>query len=57
MTLEIGFRTYWCQSFDTSYLLSAGELSVLPNCGHNTYEYFPQEYTRQVLNFYQRHGF
>ncbi len=37
--------------------LSAGELSVLPNCGHNTYEYFPQEYIRQVLNFYQRHGF
>jgi pimeloyl-ACP methyl ester carboxylesterase len=37
--------------------LPAGELAVLPGCGHNTYENFPREYTRQVLNFYQRHGY
>ena len=37
--------------------LPAGELSVLPNCGHNAYEYYPREYIRQVLRFYERHGF
>jgi pimeloyl-ACP methyl ester carboxylesterase len=36
-------------------LLPAGELSVLPSCGHNTYEQRPREYTRQVLDFLQRH--
>lgn len=34
-----------------------GELAVLPRCGHNTYEHEPEEYVRQVLNFYTRNGF
>lgn len=32
-------------------LLPKGELAVLPNCGHNTYEERPQEYQKQVLDF------
>jgi len=35
--------------------LSLGELAVLPNCGHNTYEDQPEEYIRSVLSFYKRH--
>jgi pimeloyl-ACP methyl ester carboxylesterase len=31
-----------------------GELMVLPNCGHNTYEERPGEYVRAVLDFQQR---
>jgi pimeloyl-ACP methyl ester carboxylesterase len=31
--------------------LPKGELAVLPKCGHNTYEYVPDEYVRQVFNF------
>ncbi len=31
--------------------LPQGELAVLPDCGHNTYEQQPEEYTRHVLNF------
>ena len=34
--------------------LPYGELMVLPNCGHNTYEERPQEYTRAVLDFMAR---
>jgi pimeloyl-ACP methyl ester carboxylesterase len=34
--------------------LPFGELMVLPNCGHNTYEERPQEYTRAVLDFMVR---
>lgn len=34
--------------------LPHGELAVLPNCGHNTYEYRPEEYLRSVLEFYER---
>jgi pimeloyl-ACP methyl ester carboxylesterase len=34
--------------------LPYGELMVLPNCGHNTYEQRPQEYTRAVLDFMVR---
>ena len=37
--------------------LPRGELAVLPNCGHNTYEHQPEEYVRCVLNFLKRHGF
>jgi len=32
--------------------LPAGELAILPNCGHNTYEYQPEEYLRFVLKFF-----
>ena len=35
--------------------LPKGELAVIPNCGHNTYEYQPEEYLRIVLNFLERH--
>ncbi len=34
--------------------LPFGELIVLPNCGHNTYEERPQEYSRAVLDFMAR---
>jgi pimeloyl-ACP methyl ester carboxylesterase len=37
--------------------LVSGELAVLPKCGHNTYEYRPNEYVRQVLAFLKRHGY
>jgi pimeloyl-ACP methyl ester carboxylesterase len=36
-----------------SHLL-CGELMVLPNCGHNTYEERPQEYVRGILDFMTR---
>ena len=36
--------------------LSRGELAVLPACGHNTYEYKPEDYVRNVLEFLERHG-
>lgn len=35
--------------------LPMGELVVLPNCGHNTYEDQPEEYIRFVLSFFKRH--
>jgi len=31
-----------------------GELMVLPNCGHNTYEERRAEYIQAVLDFYAR---
>jgi pimeloyl-ACP methyl ester carboxylesterase len=34
--------------------LPCGELMVLPNCGHNTYEERPQEYVRAILDFMAR---
>lgn len=34
--------------------LPFGELMVLPDCGHNTYEQEPAEYVRAVLNFMKR---
>lgn len=37
--------------------LTAGELAVLPKCGHNTYEHQPREYVHHVLAFLERHGF
>ena len=35
--------------------LPKGELAVLPGCGHNTYQYRPQEYVRIALDFLGRH--
>lgn len=35
--------------------LSRGELTVLPGCGHNTYQYRPEDYIRIVLDFLHRH--
>lgn len=32
-----------------------GELAVLPACGHNTYDYRPNDYIRIVLDFLNRH--
>ena len=34
--------------------LMLGELMVLPDCGHNTYEERPEEYVRAILEFYKR---
>jgi pimeloyl-ACP methyl ester carboxylesterase len=34
--------------------LPCGELMVLPNCGHNTYEERPREYVRAILDFMTR---
>jgi len=34
--------------------LSRGELAVLPGCGHNTYQYRPEDYVRIVLDFVHR---
>ena len=31
-----------------------GELLVLPNCGHNTYEERPAEYLQAILDFHAR---
>jgi pimeloyl-ACP methyl ester carboxylesterase len=35
--------------------LSEGELAVIPDCGHNTYEDKPEEYLMFVLDFLRRH--
>ena len=35
--------------------LPKGELAILPNCGHNTYEEQPAAYSRHILDFFQRH--
>lgn len=37
--------------------LPKGELAVLPNCGHNTYEEQPEEYVAHVANFLARHRY
>ena len=37
--------------------LPNGELAVLPDCAHNTYEYYPEEYVRHVIQFLERNGF
>ncbi|MDP2647293.1 MAG: alpha/beta hydrolase [Desulfobacterales bacterium] len=36
-------------------MLPKGELAVLPNCGHNTYEQQPEDYQRIILSFLARH--
>ncbi len=35
--------------------LPEGELAVIPDCGHNTYEEKPEEYLMFVLDFLRRH--
>jgi 3-oxoadipate enol-lactonase len=37
--------------------LPHGELAVLPDCGHNTYEEQPEEYAAHIVNFLARHRF
>ncbi|HMK35686.1 MAG TPA: alpha/beta hydrolase [Desulfomonilaceae bacterium] len=37
--------------------LEQGELCVIPDCGHNTYDEQPEEYVSQVVNFLARHRF
>ncbi len=37
--------------------LPRGELAVLPNCGHNTYEEQPRQYVSHVIEFLQRHRY
>jgi pimeloyl-ACP methyl ester carboxylesterase len=44
------------QAVDMYRHLPRGELSVLPACGHNTYEYRPVDYVRNVFDFLGRHG-
>jgi pimeloyl-ACP methyl ester carboxylesterase len=34
-----------------------GELAVLPNCGHNTYEEKPQEFLSHAVDFLNRHRY
>ena len=36
--------------------LPNGELAVLPHCGHNTYEYQPEEYKKSILSFFERNS-
>jgi pimeloyl-ACP methyl ester carboxylesterase len=35
--------------------LPKGELAILPDCGHNTYEEQPEQYCLIILNFLERH--
>ena len=35
---------------------SVEEMAVLSACGHNTYQYRPEEYVRIVLDFVHRHA-
>ena len=35
--------------------LPKGELAVLPACGHNTYQYRPDDYVRIAVDFFNRH--
>lgn len=37
--------------------LPNGELAVLPNCPHNTYEHYPEAYAAHVLQFLERNGY
>ncbi len=37
--------------------LPKGELAVLPNCGHNTYEEKPEQYLSHIVDFLARHRF
>jgi pimeloyl-ACP methyl ester carboxylesterase len=34
--------------------LPQGELTVLPNCGHNTYDEYPEEYVSHIVSFFNR---
>jgi pimeloyl-ACP methyl ester carboxylesterase len=42
------------QGVDMYRGLARGELAVLPRCGHNTYEYQPDEYARLAVRFLDR---
>jgi len=35
--------------------LPNGELAVLPDCGHNTYEEQPEEYKRYIFSFLEKY--
>lgn len=37
--------------------LPDGELAVLPKCGHNTYDNWPEEYAAHIVKFLTRHRF
>jgi pimeloyl-ACP methyl ester carboxylesterase len=37
--------------------LPKGELAVLPKCGHNTYDDWPEEYGTHIVKFLTRHRF
>jgi pimeloyl-ACP methyl ester carboxylesterase len=37
--------------------LPNGELAVLPKCGHNTYDVWPEEYGSLIVKFLHRHRF
>jgi pimeloyl-ACP methyl ester carboxylesterase len=37
--------------------LPKGELAVLPNCGHNTYDEQPEHYASHVIDFLARHRY
>jgi pimeloyl-ACP methyl ester carboxylesterase len=37
--------------------LAEGQLAVLPNCGHNTYDEQPEEYVAHIVKFLARHRF
>jgi pimeloyl-ACP methyl ester carboxylesterase len=37
--------------------LAAGQLAVLPQCGHNTYDEQPEEYVAHIAKFLARHRF
>jgi len=43
------------QAVEFYHCLPVGELAVLPNCGHNTYEERPGEYISFTLDFLKRH--
>lgn len=44
--VEQGVAMYRC--------LPRGELAVMPYCGHNIYEYRPDQYLRHILDFHKR---
>lgn len=46
--IEQGVEMYRC--------LPEGELVVLPYCGHNSYDYQPEEYLHFLMKFLKRHG-
>jgi pimeloyl-ACP methyl ester carboxylesterase len=45
------------QGVDFYRHLPKGELAVLPDCGHNTYDEQPDEYASHMINFLARHRF
>jgi len=45
----------WNRVLNFTGICRQGELSVLPMCGHNTYEHQPEEYVHVILGFLGRH--